>query len=365
MGQTRGGCGTNGEPYYAATTPLSGESSSISRRSNGKRITRMTRTSSYIRGDITDKGNNHRMWSPFNFLLRKRHDHSKRSSTAACSLLNMKSKSEVVVAEKLNKTKTRGNWKKIDDEETRTNTYQNDHNVFEPEESAPAALNDDTPTKTELRMISNDFLTNEKALAQGFTPLHLACFKNVSPEVVAKLVHQYPTQVVSRDRVKRTPLHILVCGFCLGNITMHHCLKIIDIFCQTHAEVIHITDCESNAPVDMAQLMAMKEQRKIIEKKGGDQERYRNLDFVTNHLRKIGVQFYRDKMKLNQKKRFCPITRRRTRRDEEVPTTRYSATLSMVPLSRDSTYVETCSAETISCCLSIRSHFLSQSLRVV
>jgi hypothetical protein len=200
-------------------------------------------------------------------------------------------------------------------------------------------------------MISNDFLTNEKALAQGFTPLHLACCKNVSPEVVAKLVHQYPTQVVSRDRVKRTPLHILICCFCLGNITMQHCLKIIDIFCQTHAEVIHITDCESNAPVDMAQLMAMKEQRKIIEKKGGDQERYRNLDFVTNHLRKIGVQFYRDKMKLNQKK-----TNRRMRRDEEVLITRYS-TLSMVPLSGDSS--TTSFSETISCCSLISS--LSES----
>ena len=353
MRQNQGGSGTSGEPYYYAEATVSGESSPIiCRRSIGNRITRMTRKGSCIRGDMLDNENNRRMWSPSNFLLRKRHDLSKRSSKTAFSL--KKNKSEVHVPKKINKSKTIGNRKEVDDDETRTNIYQNDHNVFETEESA-AVLNDTPRTKTELRMISNGFNTNEdKALTQGFTPLHLACCNNVSPEAVAELVHQYPTQVVSRDRMKRTPLHVLIGCFCLGKITMQHCLKIIDIFCQTHAEVIHISDCESNAPVDMAQLMAMKEQRKILEKKGGDREIYRNLELVTNHLRNIGVQFYRDKMKLDQKKRYYPTTRRRMRRGEEVLfTTTSFSTISMVPLNGDSS--TTSFADTISCCSSISS----------
>ncbi len=121
----------------------------------------------------------------------------------------------------------------------------------------------------------------------GANALHIGCLNGNHPNVIAFLLQQNSALASSRDKDHRTPLHQITECICRDEIHLKEGLKVIDIICRYDCTMIHASDLNGNAPVDVVHIATIAGQRTMNESE------IKRLKMTCRFLRKISFKVYK------------------------------------------------------------------------
>ena len=174
----------------------------------------------------------------------------------------------------------------------------------------------------------------------GFNCVHIACIEGLSPKVIGWMLSESHMRslAVDPDTTGKLPIHHIVISVCEGKVSLENGLEIIDMLLSVQPTMIHHGDNNWNSPIDLI----IEGYRNFMDRELQKTNRGITLDKLSLHLRKIGIDQYR------QQKKRCEETMTNRARVSFVPfdTDSYS----LLPVSDDALFQAgqtVCTAESL------------------